>query len=146
MTNEFEVFISGQQFKKIFEKEYEKIMDTYNLRKIELDILYFLSNCGPYDTAKDIANIRYISKAHISSAVENLTRRTYIGAREDELDRRCVHLSIMEPAKPIVDQMAEIRNQIFEIAYQGVSEEERRVMQTIIKKIAYNLQQEILKK
>ena len=55
MNDHFELLIMGQQFKKLYEKCYGHIMQTYGLKKIDIDVLYFLSHSGKQDTAKDIA-------------------------------------------------------------------------------------------
>ena len=74
MTNELELLITGRQFQKMCEREYETIRKKYDLRKVELDMLYFLDYFQEARTAKDIAKMRQVSKAHISSAVENLVK------------------------------------------------------------------------
>ncbi len=69
MNDKFELLIMGQQFKRLYEKCYDQLMNEYDLKKIDIDVLYFLSHSGEYDTAKDISNFIYVSKAHVSKSI-----------------------------------------------------------------------------
>lgn len=142
MTNDLEILITGQQFKKLYEKKYEHIMDTYGLRKIDIDILYFLSTCQ-YDTAKDIANLRYFSKAHISKSIEHLTEKKYICHYEDAHDRRCVHLKTTSLAQPLIEQIGAVKKDMAALLYQNITEEELATLQLVAKKIAHNIHKEL---
>lgn len=143
MLNELDVLMSGHQFKKLYEKKYEAIMKQYDLRKIEIEILNFISNCGEHDTARDIANLQYISKAHISNSIEDLTKKKLITVIEDCQDRRYIHLSLSEKAKPIMEEIEAIRTEIFRILFDGVTEEEREVIIRISKKIVNNIGEDL---
>lgn len=145
MLNELELLMSGHQFKKIFEKKYEGIMKKYDLRKIEIEILHFIANCGENDTARDIANIQYISKAHISNSIDDLTQKKYISVIEDCQDRRRFHLRLTETAKPIIEEIEMIRKQIFDILFQNVTEDERQILIKVCHKITQNISEELHK-
>ena len=41
MNDHFELLIMGQQFKKLYEKCYGHIMQTYGLKKIDIDVYIF---------------------------------------------------------------------------------------------------------
>jgi len=142
MLNDFEILISGQQFKKIFEKKYTRITEKYGLHKIEIEILLFIGSTH-YDTAKDIAIFRFFSKAHISNATENLVRRGYILGKLDEGDRRCVHLELTDESLPILNEIKEIRADLEEKMYLGVTEEEKKTLWKIANKIAQNIKSEL---
>lgn len=145
MINELDLLMSGHQFKKFFEKKYEGIMKKYDLKKVEIEILNFITNCGENDTARDIATIQYISKAHISNSIDHLAHKKYISVIEDCQDRRRFHLRLTETAKPIIDEIEMIRNQIFEILFQNVTEDEKQVLIRITKKITQNISEDLNK-
>jgi len=142
MTNNFEILISGQQFKKIREKKYTRITEEYGLNKIEIEILLFIGSSN-YDTAKDIAVFRFFSKAHISNAVENLVKRGYILGKLDKGDRRCVHLELTDESLTILNEIKKIRAELEEIMYLGVTNEEKETLWRIAKKIAQNIKTEL---
>lgn len=143
MTNELELLITGRQFQKMCEREYETIRKKYDLRKVELDMLYFLDYFQEARTAKDIAKMRQVSKAHISSAVENLVERQLLETREDPEDRRRMLLELTEAGGEIVKEVALIRKRMTEIVYDGITDQEKQVMQQAAKKMMQNMQKEI---
>lgn len=143
MTNELELLITGRQFQKMCEREYETIRKKYDLRKVELDMLYFLDYFQEAKTAKDIAKMRQVSKAHISSAVENLVERQLLETREDSEDRRRMLLELTEAGGEIVKEVALVRKRMTEIVYDGITDQEKQVMQQAAKKMMQNMQKEI---
>lgn len=139
MNDHFELLIMGQQFKKLYEKCYGHIMQTYGLKKIDIDVLYFLSHSGKQDTAKDIANLIYVSKAHVSKAIENLHQKALIDLIADPSDRRYVHISISGSGQQIVDEIKQIRDKTEKILFNGISPEDRELLLRLSYQIADNI-------
>lgn len=139
MSYELDILMSGQQYKKLYEKEFDALLSKYNLRKIEMDILFFLSTDEQCYTARDISTFRCLSKAHISKAVENLTGRGFIKAFQDVRDRRCLRLVVTEKARSIIEEIQVINQKITALVYSGLTEEEMTVLENIAKKIIYNI-------
>lgn len=139
MNDHFELLIMGQQFKKLYEKCYGHIMQTYGLKKIDIDVLYFLSHSGKQDTAKDIANLIYVSKAHVSKAIENLHQKALIDLITDPSDRRYVHISISGSGQQIVDEIKQIRAKTEKILFDGISPEDRELLLRLSYQIADNI-------
>lgn len=142
MYSEYEFFSTSHQMKKMVERACESLMENYGLRKIELDILYFVAHAGSHDTAKDITHTRHISKAHISKSVDNLRRRGYIDLLEDEGDHRCFHIHITKEGEPVIREFEQIRRQVYKTMFAGITEEEKRCMQNVFRKIASNIDAE----
>jgi len=139
MSCELEGFMNGQQFKKLSEKKCEALMSKCNLRKIEIDILFFLSSYNRYNTAKDIVSLKCLSKAHVSKAIENLCHQELIETTMANDDRRCVYLTVTGKAKPILDEINLIQDEIYAIVYAGVSEDEKNLLLKLTKKITDNI-------
>lgn len=139
MNDHFELLIMGQQFKKLYEKCYGHIMQTYGLKKIDIDVLYFLSHSGKQDTAKDIANLIYVSKAHVSKAIENLHQKALIDLIADPSDRRYVHIRISASGQQIVDEIKQIRTKTEKILFDGISPEDRELLLRLSYQIADNI-------
>ncbi|WMC93973.1 MarR family winged helix-turn-helix transcriptional regulator [Kineothrix sp. MB12-C1] len=142
MDNDFETLLNGQQFKRLYEKMSNLITERYGLHKIEIEILIFLRN-GKYDTARDIAENKFFSKAHISQAIEHLTERGYIRGQADEQDRRCIHLHLTKEAQPVCEELLKLRQRLADIMYQDITEEEKQIMLKVAQKIASNINREL---
>ena len=61
--------------KRLYEEQFEEICQKYQITQNEADILAFLANNPDYDTARDIVEIRMITKSYISKSVENLIKK-----------------------------------------------------------------------
>lgn len=145
MERMFDALVGGQQFRKMLEKRCERLNELYDVRLVEMDILNFLANAGEHDTAKDIGIDMHISKAHISKSVENLHSRGYLILREDDNDRRCIHLTVTEKALPLVHAFAEEREQFLKVILEGVTQEEMDAMHSVVRKVMENLDREYQK-
>lgn len=139
MFCELEGFINGQQFKKLYEMNCEPIMKRYNLKKIELEVLYFLHSYEGFDTARDIVNHKCLSKAHVSKAIEGLTEQHYIVTGCDRQDRRCIRLVVTQQALPVIDEMNRIWEKIEDCVYQNITTHERTVFMEVLDKINSNV-------
>lgn len=144
MINDFEILISGQQFKKVYEKQYMRITEKYGLHRIEIEILLFLQST-PLDTAKDIAEYSFFSKAHISNAIEDLVTRGYLRGKPDDEDRRCIHLQLKEESLTVINEIKELRANLSKAIYSGISEEEKKIIFQVSKKIVQNINNELLR-
>lgn len=145
MNDKFELLIMGQQFKKLYEKYFYKLMTEYGLKKIDIDVLYFLSHSGKYDTAKDIANLIFVSKAHVSKSIENLHHKALIELVSDSSDRRYVHLKISQMGQPVVEEITSIKEKLNSILFEHISDEEKRLILNLTNKITTNINNAIEK-
>jgi len=145
MNDDIESLLTGQLFKKMAEQQFHPLMETYDLRKVELDILCFLadSDTDSQVTARDIMNRRYISKAHISKSIKNLKKRGLIHVREDVDDRRLLHISVTADAMPIIAAYKDSKNQINRILFDGITADEKETILNVLHRIIHNLDQAI---
>lgn len=141
MENNLEILLSGQQFKKLYERKYNPISKKYGLAKIEIEILLFLQNNQFYDTAKDIVVLKSFAKSYVSKAIDSLIKHGYVIRKLDEHDRRSVHLKISPDAQPIVEEAMALRNSLKEILYKDISTDEKQLMEKLARKISKNIRE-----
>lgn len=142
MDTEFETLLYGQQFKKLYEKMSNLMIEKYGLHKVEIEVLLFLKK-GRGDTARDIAENKYFSKAHISHAIEHLAECGYLVGMPDGQDRRCIHLMLTQEAEPVCQELVKMRETLMDIVFKDVTGEEREMMRQIARKIARNIDEEL---
>ena len=106
MDTQMEAMLQGGPFKKLLEEQIAELRQKYDMKKAELEILYFLSKCGSHNTSKDIHYQLMMNKGHISQAVDSLCKRHYIIATPDQQDRRYIHYQLSDSAQQIVEEMA----------------------------------------
>ena len=139
MDTQIDIILQGGQFKKLLEEQSTELREKYNMKRAELEILYFLSKCGTHNTATDIYHQLMMNRGHISQAVDSLCRRNYLIAIPDKNDRRFIPYEISDFAKELVTEMTNRREAMNSMILKGVSEEELKVFRKVSEKIRNNI-------
>ena len=143
MEERIEILLRGSQFKKLREYEMSEIRMRYELKRIETEILYYLSRAGESNTSADICRHLKANKGHISQAVDSLCRRNYLTAVPDTSDRRYVHYHITEMSEEIVDEITKKWNELNKELFLGITKEEMEELKRIAGKIGKNMERVI---
>ncbi|MDY5986897.1 MarR family winged helix-turn-helix transcriptional regulator [Sporofaciens sp. SGI.106] len=139
MDRQIDIILQGGQFKKLLEEQSAELRQKYDMKRAELEILYFLSKSGEHNTSTDIHRQLMMNRGHISQAVDNLCRRNYIIAIPDKNDRRYVHYEISDHAKELITEMTSRREAMNQKILEGVSEEELKIYREVSEKIRNNI-------
>ncbi|MGN8632211.1 MarR family winged helix-turn-helix transcriptional regulator [Blautia sp. HCP3S3_G3] len=139
MERQIDNLLHGSQFKQLMEDRISQIREQYGLRKVDVEILYYLSGCGERNTSKDIKNDTKITKGHISQSVDRLQKMELLTFIPDENDRRCVHLCLTQKAEQVSRDITGVWNEMSRIVFEGVTEEEVKVLASVAAKIARNI-------
>ena len=129
--------------KKLLEKKIAPIMKEYDLRIVELDILFFLSKDKHLDTAKEIMQKKHLSKAHISKSIDNLKKRNLIHISEDAQDHRILHIALDESAYEVVDKVMKVYAECLQTIHKGITEEEWETVHRVLHKMLQNIEEAI---
>ena len=116
-----------------------QVIKEQPLNQNEVDILLFLKQHREVDTAAEIAKYRCVSKSQICKSVDDLTRQGYLIVIPDEKDRRYQHLSLSEKGNQILIELEEVRKVFLSKLENGITGEERKMFQSVIKKIRQNV-------
>ena len=134
--NYFDTMIRAQ---KGYARLLDPICKKWDLTRHELDVMLFLGNNPGLDRAAEIVQNRGLSKSHVSLSISNLESRGYLLRREDPADRRTVHLSLTEEAKPIVEKGQHSQRLFFSYIHKGVTQEQIDLMVDFAKKVSENI-------
>lgn len=145
MQQPIEVLLLSSQFKKLYDKKIGKMAELYGLTANEVNILLFLVNNPGYDTAKDISELRLLPKACVSRSVDSLIRQGFLKSREDENDRRILHLSILPAARGLVNDAQRSQREFLSCVYRNFSGSERRMLNDLTDKVLTNIKEELEK-
>ena len=140
MDSQMESILQGGSFKKLLDEQILELRQKYDMKKAELEILYFLSRCGGHNTSTDIHYQLMMNRGHISQAVDGLCRRKLITAIPDQEDRRYVHYEVLDSAGEIVAEMTKRREAMNRKILEGISEDELRVFCDVSAKIRKNIE------
>lgn len=141
MQDVIQLVRTTQRVRHLYDSRCKTLSTQYQLTKNEIDVLLFLANNAPLDTARDIVEYRAISKSHVCQSVERLTRRGFLTGAQDEKDRRCIHLQLQPAVMPIVRQAQQMQQDFFHTLYQGVTQDELEVVKAVFQKISDNIEE-----
>jgi len=125
--------------KRMYEKNLAEAAMACGLTLPEADVLSFLRENPEFDTARDVALYREVSRAYVSKAVELLAERRFIEIRQDKDDRRLQHLTITGKAQQAIEILHEAQFVFYNKVTKGLTSEELFAMLTAIEKCAGNL-------
>lgn len=146
MDKQTEIILRGGHFKQLMEQHYAEMKTKYQLKRIELEILFFLSKCGEKDTSTNIREYLKENKGHISQAIDTLCKKDYLIAEHDKKDRRYIHYSLTDKATNVIESMTDTWKQLHQEIFEGISQEELQLFQEVANKIARNIDKIIEKK
>ena len=138
MNNSTKILASGQQMKRLYEKQFEEICGRYQITQNEADIIAFLANNPDFDTARDIVEMRMIAKSYISKSVENLIKKGFIVRISDKEDRRIIHLQLTNSSIPIIDDARLKQKEFVETLFVGMDAYEIDTFESLLTKIFDN--------
>ena len=113
-----------KQFGKFYDRQFGDFSARTGLSMREIHVLLFLANNPGYDTARDISELRGLSKSQVSQAVELLAAEGFLLRTPDEADRRVVHLSITPTGLPLARECQTIQAACGQRLLAGLSEEQ----------------------
>lgn len=141
MDEQLEIALKGGDFKHLVESRFSKLKNEYNLKRVDIEVLFFLSRCKDKNTPTDIYKKLGLNRGHVSQAIDSLCRRELIVAVPDQMDRRYMHYSVSDAAEEIVDEIAKIKRELDRQIFKGITEEEIVAYKKTTEKIFRNIQQ-----
>ena len=138
MNNPTQLLVSGQEMKRLYEKQFEGVCQRYQINQNEADILVFLANNPGFDTARDIVEMRMIVKSYVSTSVENLIKKGLLVRIPDENDRRVIHLHLTDKTIPIIADARAEQERFIKILFTGMTADEIKRFETLLAMIFDN--------
>lgn len=139
MERQVETLLRGSQFKQILDNYIKGLKDAYDLKRTEIEVLYYLSRCGERNTAKDITSSLHMNKGHISQTTESLCQKGYISAAKDINDFRVVHYSITANAIRVAEEIDAAIDRLYAALFAGISAEDQESLKRIAAQMAANI-------
>lgn len=143
MYHTTEILLICQKLKQLYGNMITDVGKKYDMSRIEVDILLFLSNNPTCDTAKDIVEIRQIAKSYVSKTVEYLVEKEMILPVLDKEDRRKVHLKVSKKAGEVVKEARKVQKDYLKIIYKDITTEEKNILKISMEKVARNVEEEL---
>lgn len=137
----WDFFAHMRTLELLYHKMQVPVLEEYQLTQIELDVLLFLSHHPQQDTAKDIVEIRRLTKSHVSAAVEGLVQRQYLQRVRLPENKKLIHLVLLPDAMPAVRAGQAQQRAFFQTLKEGFEPEEVRILNAMLTRIGDNAKQ-----
>ncbi len=131
----------AQRFGKFYARQFLPLLARTGLSMREINVLLFLANHPEQDTARDVVELRGLSKSQVSQAVDLLTSRDILYRTQDQADRRVVHLAITEKGAPLAQEVQAIQAAFGRKLLEGLTEPERTEFLVLLRKVLKNTEQ-----
>ena len=128
----------SQHFSKFYNRQFSTLLDQHGLSMREVQVLLFLANNPGYDTARDITELRGISKSQVSQAVDLLAAEGLLLRTPDTADRRIIHLSITETGLPVAQAAQTIQAGCGQALVEGLTQEQLDLLQTLLETVLFS--------
>jgi len=126
---------------KLIDEQTAEVRRKHEMKKAEIDIIYFLSRCDGNNTSTDIHHQLAMNRGQISQTVESLCRRGMLTAIPDQMDRRYIHYRLTDAAQEIAQEVAQVWQSISGVVFEGITPQEMDTFYAVSQKIAKNLEQ-----
>ena len=146
MKNASDMLMLVRYMMKLYEKYLEDVQMKYRLSHIEIAIIGLLYNNPERDTAADIVERRMLPKGNVSAGVETLVQKGLLMRRQDQTDRRKIHLSLLEKAVPIVQEIEEINKKFRRQIFKNLSNDDLKTYEKTTDFILENLKEVLERK
>ena len=126
--------------KRLYENTLSTAGEELGLSLPEADVLCFLRENPEFDTARDVALYRDVSRAYVSKAVESLVAKGYLTIFQDKSDRRLQHLVISDKATHAAETLHKAQFDFYDTVTATLSHDEIDMLLSLIGKCAANLE------
>ena len=140
MESSTEGILRGGKFKKLIESRLSDIKDKTGLKRVDIEVLYFLSKEKEHNTMTDICQHLQMNKGHISSVMDSLCKKGYIVQTPDKNDRRYIRYTVTKSADSIVTQMDASWENMSHRLIVGISKEDLAIFEKVAKQIGTNIE------
>ena len=114
------------------------ICEKFGLTQMEYDILMFLHNHPQFNTAADIVKVRKATKSHVSTTLKTLEDNGLVRKIQSPDNKKRIEIELLGPAKKIIQEGLNVKTEFVNNLFQGLTEEEMRMWQSIFVKVCNN--------
>lgn len=94
-------------------------------------------------TMTEIAERIHRDRATVTALIKKLLKYGYVAKKNNNEDKRSSIIYLTEKGKGLEEGFFEISAKIFEIEYEGITEEERMIFRKVLNKVYENIKKQI---
>ena len=133
------IIVRTSLFRRYYENSFQDLLEKFGLTRLEAVILIFLHNNPDFNTARDIVELRGLSKSNVSTALEALRLRQFLTVRPDPDSRRVRRIFLREEKRDVVEALARRQTETLDRLTEGFSREDLEMMQQFLDRMEENI-------
>ena len=133
------IIVRTSLFRRYYQNSFQDLLEKFGLTRLEAVILIFLHNNPDFNTARDIVELRGLSKSNVSTALEALRLRQYLTVRPDPDSRRVRRIFLREEKRDVVEALAARQQETLDRLTEGFAPEELAQMQQFLDRMEENI-------
>ena len=133
------IIVRTSLFRRYYENSFQDLLEKFGLTRLEAVILIFLHNNPDFNTARDIVELRGLSKSNVSTALEALRLRQFLTVRPDPDSRRVRRIFLREEKRDVVEALARRQTETLDRLTEGFSREDLELMQQFLDRMEENI-------
>lgn len=131
--------LRGRRLKRILRIRYSGLRKKYGITQMDVELLQYFSQ-NPGSAAIDVIRELDFNKGNVSTALFKMIQEGLVAGEPSEKDRRVIQYHLKEKGETIIREADEIRKQFLCSLFQGLTDEEKEVLQHIAVKVCDNLE------
>lgn len=135
--------LNGSQFQKLLDKDSAKLREKYNLRKIDFQIIKYISRDSSFNTAKDLVELGIFTEEEVVQSLERLHKQNLIDFVKDKEDLQVLGLQITKAGRNLWGQIQSSHQHATEVLFRGMTEEQVKTFQRLSRIILDNIETEL---
>ena len=140
MEEQLNMMRRGRQFKQLMNKKMHSVISDYDVKRVDIEILRFLSMSDEKNTAADIHRYLDLNKGQISKTLEHLCAMHYLESMPDTKDRRYMHYTLSTEGKEIVRRINAVWDEMHQQIMQGVDTSDRAIFNKVLNHAMANME------
>ena len=138
---QLELFTHKPSTMQLYRGILASVTKRFQLTQMQLDILLFLANNPQYDTARDLVEVRHLSKSHVSAAVEDLVQRGFLQRQQKAGNKKLIHLCLLPEADAAVQAGQAAQHDFFDQLFVGFTPDERTLLTALLSRVETNAEE-----
>lgn len=121
---------------------YKKFYSTYKLSEPKFFVLLLLSKAEDGIPLIEIGKMMLVSRANITTLIDRMERDGYVEKRDNSEDKRSTKAHITMKGQRTFNEVTEFHKEFSERLVSSLTEEEKKMMTTLLRKIQYGIIEE----
>lgn len=113
-------------------------LEKFKLKPGQAGILFVLSGSGKL-SQRELASKIGITPPSMTVALRKMEELNYVGREPDEKDQRIIRIFLTEKGKNCVKEIKDVMEQMEEVLFQTISQEEKMLLRRLLYQMRQNL-------